>query len=186
MKFKTTSTAALLTAAVVASSGFFTAVAPTASAVGLGGSSSSTAKKSTPKKKSTAKKKATSKKKSTKASTPAKRAAIVKTARKNLHVQYRSGGTSTRGWDCSGFTKYVYGKNGVKLPRTSSAQGKVGKRVSAKNAKAGDLIWVKGHVGIVSNKKGKMFDAGNSRVDTSERSYSWMVKRGAKFIRVVD
>ena len=48
-----------------------------------------------------------------------------------------------------------------------------------------DSIWTPGHVGIVSDKKGKMIDAGSRRTGTSERSYNWMVKRGAKFIRYI-
>lgn len=115
-----------------------------------------------------------------------KRDAIIKEAKKHLGVKYRWGGTSpTSGWDCSGFTQYVYKKNGIDLPRTTGAQRNAGKVVSAKNAKPGDLIWVPGHIGIVSETKGQMYDAGSSRTNTSKRSYDWMVKRGAVFIRVV-
>ena len=57
--------------------------------------------------------------------------------------------------------------------------------IPASQAKPGDLIWVPGHIGIVSETKGQMYDAGSSRTDTSKRSYSWMVSRGAVFIRVV-
>ena len=115
-----------------------------------------------------------------------KRDAIIKEAKKHLGVKYRWGGTSPKtGWDCSGYTQYVYGKNGIDLPRNTSAQRNAGTVVSAKNAKPGDLVWVPGHIGIVSETKGMMYDAGSSRTNTSKRSYDWMVKRGAVFIRVV-
>ena len=102
-----------------------------------------------------------------------------------MGVPYRWGGTSPSGWDCSGFTQYVYGKNGIDLPRNTSAQKNAGKVISAKQAKPGDLVWIPGHIGIISETKGQMYDAGSSRTNTSKRSYSWMLDRGAVFIRVI-
>ena len=94
------------------------------------------------------------------------------------------GGTSPSGWDCSGYTSFVYGKVGVDLPRTSSAQKGAGQVVSASEAKAGDIIWSPGHVGIYAGD-GMMYDAGNSSVDTSYRSVDWMTQQGAQYIRVL-
>ena len=116
----------------------------------------------------------------------AQRDSIIKEAKSHLGVNYVWGGTSpTKGWDCSGYTQYVYGKNGIKLPRTTSQQRNAGKVISAKDAKPGDLVWIPGHIGIISETKGQMYDAGSSRTNTTKRSYSWMLDRGAKFIRVV-
>ncbi|GAA2086747.1 NlpC/P60 family protein [Brevibacterium salitolerans] len=116
----------------------------------------------------------------------AKRDDIIAEAKKHMGVRYRWGGTSpTSGWDCSGFTQYVFKQNGIDIPRTSGAQRNAGKVISQKEAKPGDLIWVPGHIGIVSESKGKMYDAGSSRTNTSKRSYDWMLKRGAVFIRVI-
>ncbi|RBP66130.1 LGFP repeat-containing protein [Brevibacterium sanguinis] len=116
----------------------------------------------------------------------AQRDAIIKEAKKHLGVKYVWGGTSPKkGWDCSGYTQYVYGKHGIKLPRTTSQQRKAGKEIALKDAKPGDLIWVPGHIGIISETKGKMYDAGSSRTNTSKRSYEWMLGRGAKVIRVI-
>ena len=109
---------------------------------------------------------------------------VLAIAKQYVGTPYRSGGTSPSGWDCSGFTSYVYGKVGVKLPRTSGAQRSAGKTVSRSAAKPGDIIWAPGHVGIYAGN-GKMYDAGNTRVDTTYRSIDWMTKRGAKFIRVL-
>ena len=73
---------------------------------------------------------------------------IVAIAKQYVGVPYVYGGATPAGFDCSGFTQYVYAHFGVSLPRTSSAQGSVGVRVSASEAKPGDLLWWPGHVGI--------------------------------------
>lgn len=53
---------------------------------------------------------------------------------------YTYGGTGPKGFDCSGFTSYVFSKVGVSLPRTSSAQAGVVQRVS--DPQPGDLVFV--------------------------------------------
>jgi cell wall-associated NlpC family hydrolase len=75
---------------------------------------------------------------------------IVAEAKKHVGVRYRSGGSSPKsGFDCSGFTTYVYKKAvGKNLPRTSSAQRTAGKKISKKNAQPGDIVWTPGHVAI--------------------------------------
>src|SRR5699024_11462225 len=46
----------------------------------------------------------------------AQRASIIKEAKAHLGVKYVWGGTSPKsGWDCSGYTQYVYGKHGIDL-----------------------------------------------------------------------
>lgn len=109
---------------------------------------------------------------------------VLAIAKQYVGTPYVSGGSSPSGWDCSGFTSYVYGKVGVKLPRTSTAQRGAGKTVSRSAAKPGDIIWSPGHVGIYAGN-GMMYDAGNPRVKTSYRSIDWMTKQGAQFIRVL-
>ncbi len=111
---------------------------------------------------------------------------IIKTARKGMGVRYVWGGNTTKGWDCSGYTVWVYKQNGINLPRHTSAQKAAGTVIPASQAKPGDLIWVPGHIGIVSETKGQMYDAGSKRTGTTKRSYSWMLKRGAVFVRVID
>ncbi|WP_159454653.1 NlpC/P60 family protein [Garciella nitratireducens] len=73
---------------------------------------------------------------------------IVATAKQYIGVPYQSGGASPSGFDCSGFTKYVYGQYGISLPRTSSGQASAGGYVSYSNLKPGDLVVFSGHVGI--------------------------------------
>lgn len=66
-------------------------------------------------------------------------------ARKHLTIRYRSGGTTTRGFDCSGFTRFCFSQFGISLPHSSAAQGTVGRPVDKSDAQPGDLIVFKGH-----------------------------------------
>jgi cell wall-associated NlpC family hydrolase len=68
-------------------------------------------------------------------------AAAVSIAMRYLGVPYRYGGTSPRGFDCSGFTQYVYAQLGVNLPRVAAAQYGATRRVSRSEAQPGDLIF---------------------------------------------
>ena len=70
-----------------------------------------------------------------------KQKAIPKEAKKYLGKRYVWGATGPYRFDCSGFTSYVCKKNGVCLPRTSAKQSKVGKRVSRRSLKPGDLVF---------------------------------------------
>jgi cell wall-associated NlpC family hydrolase len=73
---------------------------------------------------------------------------ILEIAVRYVGVPYVSGGSTPAGFDCSGFTQYVFAQVGVSLPRTSAAQRYAGTVVPADQAKPGDLVWWPGHVGI--------------------------------------
>jgi len=73
---------------------------------------------------------------------------IVQTARTQLGVPYRYGGTSPEtGFDCSGFVKWAFAKHGVTLPRTSREQLHAGIPVKKKDIKVGDLLIFSRRVG---------------------------------------
>lgn len=77
--------------------------------------------------------------------------AIIAEAKKYLGVPYVWGGTTPSGFDCSGFTSYVFRKSGISLPRTSRAQQNIGTQVSLSNVQPGDLVFMGKpayHVGI--------------------------------------
>lgn len=108
---------------------------------------------------------------------------------KYIGLKYVDGGNSlTNGTDCSGFTKLIFAKYGIELPRTPSAQNKVGKIISAEEAKPGDLLVetypeenkYDGHSGIYIGG-GKMISAMPNSGVVIETVHS-----GMDYIRVYD
>lgn len=73
-------------------------------------------------------------------SSSGKGASVVATAKKYIGCKYVYGGSSPSGFDCSGFTSYVYKQFGVSLNRTAAGQYSNGVAVSRSNLQPGDLI----------------------------------------------
>jgi cell wall-associated NlpC family hydrolase len=70
--------------------------------------------------------------------------AVVTTGNGYLGTRYTYGGSTPQsGFDCSGFVQFVYGRNGVNLPRTSRQQATAGQSLAAKldGLRAGDLLF---------------------------------------------
>ncbi|WP_236915320.1 C40 family peptidase [Clostridium sp. Cult2] len=65
---------------------------------------------------------------------------IINTAKKYIGTPYRYGGTSSKGFDCSGFTQFVFKQNGITIPRTSIDQAGAGEKISKENLRIGDLV----------------------------------------------
>jgi cell wall-associated NlpC family hydrolase len=74
--------------------------------------------------------------------------AVVSVAMRYLGVPYVWGGSTPAGFDCSGFTSYVFAQVGITLPRTSSEQRYAGTEVPWSQAQPGDLLWSPGHISI--------------------------------------
>jgi cell wall-associated NlpC family hydrolase len=68
-------------------------------------------------------------------------AALVATALELLGVPYQNGGTSANGFDCSGFTQYVFAQHGWLLPREVRDQFNAGRSVDRDAVEAGDLLF---------------------------------------------
>ena len=81
---------------------------------------------------------------------PSQYGGVVGIAMQYLGTPYVYGGESPSGFDCSGFTMYVFSRVGVSIPRTVSTQYAVGVPVSRSELQAGDLVFFNGlgHVGI--------------------------------------
>ena len=88
-------------------------------------------------------------------------AKILSTAENFLGLPYIYGGSTPKGFDCSGFTKYVFGQNGITLHRVSRDQYSYdGVKVSKSELQPGDLVFFGengkvSHVGIYAGN-GKM------------------------------
>ncbi len=79
--------------------------------------------------------------------------AIVNTARKYMGVRYVWGGSSPKGFDCSGLVQYVCKSLGISVNRTAAAQFSNGRAVNKADLQPGDLVFFAkskriSHVGI--------------------------------------
>jgi cell wall-associated NlpC family hydrolase len=82
---------------------------------------------------------------------PSQYGGVVGIAMQYLGIPYRWGGSSpSTGFDCSGFTMYVFSQVGVSLPHNAAMQYGYGSAVSRSELQPGDLVFFNGlgHVGI--------------------------------------
>ena len=82
---------------------------------------------------------------------------LIETATDNIGVRYKAGGTTKSGFDCSGLVYMSFQTENITLPRTSFEQSKIGKSITFKEAKKGDLIFFRtnkskqiNHVGLIT------------------------------------
>src|SRR5699024_12628237 len=66
---------------------------------------------------------------------------VISNAHSLRGISYKWGGTTTSGFDCSGYTSIVYKKNGINLPRTAAAQYAAYPQVSKSSIRAGALVF---------------------------------------------
>jgi cell wall-associated NlpC family hydrolase len=110
---------------------------------------------------------------------------IVLNALKYTGRTYASGGkTPETGFDCSGFTSYVFNQTGLPLSGSSDQQAKLGKQKSKSNLLPGDLVFFGhddriSHVGIVASHKDKEIEVVHSttsagvKIDNITQSEYW-------------
>ena len=86
---------------------------------------------------------------------------VINKARTYIGTPYKWGGTSSKGIDCSGLLVRSFQSIGINIPRTTSEQIYLGKKVNLKKSKEGDLVFFAfgkkkrkvTHVGLISDVK---------------------------------
>ena len=94
---------------------------------------------------------------------------VLGTAASLVGTPYRYGGTTPGGFDCSGFTQYVFAQHGIDLPRMTGDQQAAATPVS--DPQPGDLVFFGSpayHVGIYAGD-GKMYDSGTEGSTVTKR-----------------
>ncbi|MDT1939305.1 MULTISPECIES: C40 family peptidase [Carnobacterium] len=92
-------------------------------------------------------------------------------------IPYLLGGTTTNGFDCSGFTQYVFARAGISIPRVASAQYAASTKVS--NPQPGDLVFFSqsggeiDHVGIYAGGSTFIGSQSSSGVAYANYAYYW-------------
>jgi cell wall-associated NlpC family hydrolase len=97
------------------------------------------------------------------AAVPTGESAVLAAAARYVGAAYRYGSASPRGFDCSGYTGYVYHLLGIFLPRTADQQMQATRRIPRSQARIGDLVFFVSaaqayHVGIYAGH-GQMYNA---------------------------
>lgn len=113
---------------------------------------------------------------------------VVDQAMKLRSIPYVFGGTTTNGFDCSGFVQYAFNKSGKNISRTTLSQFAQSKKVSS--PKPGDLVFFKNtyrkgisHVGIYIGNN-KFVHAGGKQTQVTSLSNSYWKSKFASFKRL--
>ncbi|RXT15268.1 C40 family peptidase [Ammoniphilus sp. CFH 90114] len=130
------------------------------------------------------------------------RSNIIRTGHRFLGVPYRLGAEyeTSRRFDCSSFTQYVYKRNGISLPRGARAQYNHGVKVARNDLRPGDLVFFStkatlkysrysvkriGHVGIYAGKNRVLHTYGKGGVKYNTMSSGWWDKHYVGAVRVI-
>ncbi|TYO93355.1 peptidoglycan endopeptidase LytE [Desulfallas thermosapovorans DSM 6562] len=115
---------------------------------------------------------------------------IIDYARSFLGVPYVSAGGSPSGFDCSGYTKYVFARFGIDLPRTAAQQYHMGQAIPASEARPGDLVAFKtgdyiSHIGIYTGNGNFISATSSNGVDITPVYGSYWKDHLLGFSRII-
>jgi hypothetical protein len=102
---------------------------------------------------------------------------------KVLGIRYLWAGTTTKGFDCSGFTRYIFAQFDIDLSHSSRGQSTEGDKVAKSDLRAGDLVFFNtggagiSHVGIYVGDGYFVHSANNAGVAKNKLSESYYAKR---------
>jgi len=133
-------------------------------------------------------KKAPAKKSTAKASNSFTPSNLVSNAKSHIGTPYKFGGTTTSGFDCSGYIQYVFNQSGKKVSRTTLGQFAESKTVST--PQVGDLVFFAGtyragisHVGIYIGNN-QFIHAGGSKTAVVSMNNSYWKKHFHSYKRL--
>ena len=123
----------------------------------------------------------------------AMRRGIVLDALGQIGRPYRYGGATPEGFDCSGLVQYVYGLQGVKVPRTAREQHELGDTIDLDEAEPGDLLfyrfglWGIDHVAIyLGDGQAVHAPASGRQVIVAPVAQRWWMDRYVDAVRVIN
>lgn len=124
------------------------------------------------------------------------RQTLLENAKYLIGSPYKYGGTDSTGFDCSGFTQYIYKSIGLEIPHNANEQSKLGQTILLSQAQAGDLIFFGNirafHAGLIfNNENGKIelihcvSNGVNHQSHDSENTKYWL-QRVYKVQRIIE
>ena len=122
----------------------------------------------------------------------AMRRGIVLDALGQIGRPYRYGGTTPEGFDCSGLVQYVYGLQGLELPRTAADQHEQGDTIDLDDAEPGDLLFYRfgwfgiDHVAIyLGDGQAVHAPASGRQVIVAPVAQRWWMDRYVDAVRII-
>lgn len=119
-------------------------------------------------------------------------APLQQTVKELIGIQYKWGGASTKGFDCSGFTRYVFKQFDIELPHYSKGQSYLGYKVEKSELRTGDLVFFNtggygiSHVGIYIGNGKFVHAATDEGVVINPLDESYYAKRYVTARRILD
>ena len=120
-------------------------------------------------------------------------ARLINYAKRYLGTRYVYGSSSSSGFDCSGFTMYIYRAAGINLPHSASSQSTLGLAVSKSNLRGGDLVFFEttgsgiSHVGMcIGNNEFIHASSGSGHVTINSLSDSYYAPRFRGAVRILN
>jgi len=89
---------------------------------------------------------------------------LINAASQNLGANYRSGGTTSDGFDCSGLMYSTFRKFDISLPRSSNDMAKIGTKLDNNEIQKGDLIFFRTNGKSVINHVGMVTEVSNDEI----------------------